>query len=202
MAYIKVLAPGSAKGRLKTIYDRVAGPKGQVDHVLQIHSLRPHTLEGHMCLYKSVLHDTRNQLPGWYLESIGVLVSRLNHCDYCDKHHSQGLRRLLRREKLDFEVYDEALSLESPGQPFTQREQAGLAYARKLTQTPGAIKQADIDELRDRGFSDGQILELNQVASYFAYANRTVTGLGVAVDGEQLGLSPADADDEGAWRHA
>ena len=64
MAYIKVLEPGSAKGRLKTIYDRVAGPKGQVDHVLQIHSLRPHTLEGHMCLYKSVLHDTRNQLPG------------------------------------------------------------------------------------------------------------------------------------------
>ncbi len=172
-----------------------------MDHVLQIHSLRPHTLEGHMCLYKSTLHDTRNRLPHWYTESIGVLVSRLNDCEYCDRHHTAGLQRLLRREGKDLGPYDRALSLERPGEPFTGKEQAGLAYARKLTHTPGAIEQADIDYLRQQGFDDGEILELNQVASYFAYANRTVTGLGVSVDGEKLGLSPGDEDDVEAWHH-
>jgi uncharacterized peroxidase-related enzyme len=201
MAFIKVIHPTQAEGKLKQIYAKVSGPGGQVDHVLQVHSLRPHTLEGHMCLYKTVLHDTRNRLPHWYAESIGVLVSRLNQCEYCDRHHSAGLKRLLRREAKDFDAYDRALSQARPGAPFTEREQAGLAYARKLTHTPGAIEQADIDFLRQAGFSDGEILEVNQVTSYFAYANRAVTGLGVSVDGELLGLSPGDADDPEAWHH-
>jgi len=34
------------------------------------------------------------------------------------------------------------------------------------------------------GLSDGQILEINQVAAYFAYANRTVLGLGVTSESE------------------
>lgn len=34
-------------------------------------------------------------------------------------------------------------------------------------------------------------LEINQVVAYFAYANRTVLGLGVNTEGEILGLSPA-----------
>lgn len=201
MAFIKVIHPGEATGKLERIYGLVSGPGGQVDHVLQIHSLRPHTLEGHMCLYKSVLHDTRNRLPHWYTESVGVLVSRLNDCEYCDRHHSAGLKRLLRREDMDYDAYDEALSSPNPKAPFTAKEQAGLEYARKLTHTPGAIEQADIDFLRAQGFDDGEILELNQVTSYFAYANRSVTGLGVAVEGEKLGLSPGDADEPEAWHH-
>ncbi len=201
MAFIKVIHPGQATGRLERIYGLVSGPGGQVDNVLQIHSLRPHTLEGHMGLYKAVLHDTRNRLPHWYTESVGVLVSRLNNCDYCDRHHSTGLRRLLRREGREFAEYDRALSLEQPGAPFSDKEQAGLAYARKLTHTPGEVEQADVDFLRESGFDDGEILELNQVASYFAYANRSVTGLGVSVEGEKLGLSPSDEDSEEAWHH-
>jgi uncharacterized membrane protein YedE/YeeE len=72
MPYIKVISPAQATGRLAKIYDRVTGPGGQVDNVLQIHSLRPHTLEGHMALYKAVLHHPRNKLPHWFLEAIGV----------------------------------------------------------------------------------------------------------------------------------
>jgi hypothetical protein len=34
----------------------------------------------------------------------------------------------------------------------------------------------------------GEILEVNQVASYFAYVNRTVVGLGVTTEGDILGF--------------
>lgn len=205
MSFIKVIHPDEAEGKLAEIYRLVRGPGGQVDHVLQIHSLRPHTLQGHMALYKSTLHDTRNSLPVWYLECIGVLVSRLNECGYCDVHHSSGLKRQLRREKLNFEAYDAAIDRVLAGAreaaPFTSRERAGLDYAMKLTLTPGAIEQADIDRLRRKDFSDGQILEINQVTAYFAYANRTVTGLGVTAEGEKLGLAPPDSSDQSDWHH-
>jgi uncharacterized protein YciW len=59
----------------------------------------------------------------------------------------------------------------------------------------------DIDDLRSAGFDDGEILELNQVTAYFAYANRTVLGLGIDTDGDIIGLSPGDSGDPDNWSH-
>ncbi len=109
MSFIKVIDPKSARGRLAKTYARVSGPGGQVDNVLQIHSLRPHSLEGHMALYKAVLHHPRNKLPLWFLETIGVLVSMLNDCSYCVRHHSAGLKRILSGETGRYEAVVRAL---------------------------------------------------------------------------------------------
>lgn len=202
MAFIDVIAPPRASGRLQKVYQRVQAPDGQVDNVLQVHSLRPHTLEGHMAIYKAVLHHSSNRLPEWYLEAIGVLVSRLNGCTYCATHHAEGLKRLLKTANLDYQAYVQALESNAPGKPFTAREQSGLAYALKLTQSPGQIASADIDTLRNAGFDDGEILEINQVSAYFAYANRTVSGLGVNTRGEVLGQSPETGGDNSGWGHS
>ena len=201
MAYINVIPPAKAQGRLEKIYRRVQAPDGQVDNVLQVHSLRPHSLDGHMAIYKAVLHHTGNVLPVWYLEVVGVIVSRLNGCRYCADHHAAGLKRLLGADGKDTDSYLSALDREEPGDPFTPREQMGLVYARKLTHSPGEIVQSDINDLRTAGFEDGEILELNQVAAYFAYANRTVSGLGVNIEGEVLGQAPPTGDDSSGWSH-
>jgi len=201
MSFIQVVAPQQANGRLKKVYQRVQSPHGQVDNVLQIHSLRPHTLEGHMAIYKAVLHHSSNQLPEWYLEAIGVLVSRLNGCQYCAGHHAVGLERLLKAASLDYRAYIGVLEQDEPGEPFTPRERSGLMYARKLTLTPAQIEAEDINRLRREGFDDGEILELNQVAAYFAYANRTVSGLGVNTSDEVLGQSPSTDGDDSGWSH-
>jgi uncharacterized peroxidase-related enzyme len=155
-----------------------------------------------MALYKAVLHHSRNILPEWYLEAIGVQVSRLNGCSYCALHHARGMKRLLRSEALDFNAYSEALEANEPGEPFTLRERMGLAYAHKLTRAPGQIELSDIDDLRQAGFDDGEILEMNQVTAYFCYANRTVSGLGVDISGEELGQSPPTGDDDSGWSHS
>jgi len=201
MAFIKVVFPQQSSGRLREIYRRVQAPDGQVDNVLKAHSLRPHTLEGHMGLYKSVLHHSANRLPGWYLEAIGVLVSQINGCTYCAGHHSAGMQQLMLAADMDADAYLSTLQTGTPAEPFTPAEQRGLAYACKLTHAPGQIEAADIETLRDAGFDDGEILELNQVAAYFAYANRTVSGLGVSSAGEVLGQSPATTGDDGDWLH-
>jgi uncharacterized peroxidase-related enzyme len=201
MSWIKVIPPEQADGKLETIYRQVTGPGGQVDQVLQAHSLRPHTLEGHMALYKAVLHHSRNQMPEWFLEAIGVQVSRLNGCEYCDLHHSAGLQRLMKAESMPFRDYEAELGKENPGQPFNGVQQASLAYVTRLTRAPGSVGESDITGLRQAGLDDGEILEINQVAAYFCYANRTVSGLGVNTEGETLGLSPQAGEGREAWRH-
>jgi alkylhydroperoxidase family enzyme len=95
MSWIKTIDHSEADANLKRMYDHVKGPDNNVDNVLKTHSLRPHTLAGHMTLYKSVLHNSNNSLPKWYLEAIGVYVSYLNKCNYCVEHHLEGFARLL-----------------------------------------------------------------------------------------------------------
>lgn len=200
MTWIRVTEYPEARGALRTLYDRVRGPDGAIDNILKAHSLRPHTLAGHMTLYKHVLHHPGNTLPTWFLEAVGVRVSRLNRCDYCVAHHAAGLGRQL-ADPARTRAILAALEAGAPERVFEGKELALLRYAELLTTIPAEVGPADVAALRDAGADDGEILEVNQVAAYFAYANRTVLGLGITSDGEVLGLAPADGDDPDDWSH-
>ena len=200
MSWIKTIKYKDATSVLKRIYDKVKGPNNKVDNVLKIHSLRPHTLTGHMTLYKSVLHNANNTLPKWYLESLGVYVSHLNKCDYCVEHHLAGLKRLLDDNSKGQKFLD-AIRENQIDLYFKNRYDSGMEYARKLTFEHHLIHQEDIEHLKSVGFDDGEILEINQVVSYFNYVNRTVVGLGVNIQGDTIGLSPGDSDDPKNWAH-
>lgn len=200
MTWIKTIPFAEAKGRLKRLYDRIKGPDDSVDNIMMAHSLRAHSMEGHMALYKNVLHHTSNTIPAWFLEVLGVYVSHLNGCAYCVDHHFAGLKKLLGDDKRADEI-KAALLNGIPSGVFKEKELAALLYARKLTQNPDLVKEADVEHLRIIGWDDGEILEINQVVSYFAYANRTVLGLGISTEGEPLGRSPADSDDDKGWSH-
>ncbi len=57
-----------------------------------------------------------------------------------------------------------------------------LSYAVKLSLKPWEMREADIQELRDAGFSNAGILDIVQVTGYYAYVNRLADGLGVKLE--------------------
>ena len=59
---------------------------------------------------------------------------------------------------------------------------AMLTYVDKLTRTPGAMESADVAALRDAGFREAAILDICQVAAYYAFVNRLAEGLGVELE--------------------
>ena len=200
MTWITTISYDAAEGALKKLYDRIKGPDNNVDNIMMAHSLRPHTMEGHMAIYKYALHHPRNTLPKAYLETIGVYVSLLNECRYCIDHHFAGLLRLLGDEQRGAEIRA-ALDDRNPAAAFDGKELAGLLYVDKLTLNATSLTSADVDDLREAGLDDGEILEINQVAAYFNYANRTVLGLGINTEGDIIGLSPGKSEDPDNWSH-
>lgn len=201
MPWIDTVPYEDAEGRLRRLYDRVKGPDDNIDNIMMMHSLRPHSMEGHMALYKYVLHHSGNTVPKWFLETIGVWVSLLNRCAYCVEHHFKGLERLLGDEAKSSAIRAALDSGEVETGPFEDKEKRALRYAEALTRDPSSVTETTVEGLRAAGYSDGEILEINQVAAYFAYANRTVLGLGCSTEGDVLGLSPGKSDDPGDWSH-
>jgi len=190
-----------ADGCLKLLYDRIKGPDDNVDNIMLAHSLRPHTMEGHMAIYKYVLHHASNATPKWFLETLGVYVSQLNGCAYCVDHHFSGLIRLVGVERAN--VLRTAIETDALATVFNEQEVAAFRYAEALTRTPQANDAlcGHVEAMRKAGVDDGCILEVNQVVAYFNYANRTVLGLGVTTDGDILGLSPGNSDNPNDWSH-
>ena len=202
MPWINTISYEDASGKLRRLYDRVKGPDNNIDNIMMMHSLRPHTMEGHMAIYKYVLHHACNTLPKWYLETIGVWVSSLNHCDYCVEHHFSGLKRLLDDDQRA-DALRTAIELHNiDAAPLNETQKLGLVYAQQLTVSLATLTEDIVIKLRSAGFSDGEVLEINQVAAYFNYANRTVLGLGCSTAGDILGLSPNNSDDPDDWSHS
>lgn len=201
MPWIDTIAYEDADARLRKLYDRVKGPNNNVDNIMMMHSLRPHTMEGHMKLYKNVLHHSANMVPKWFLETIGVWVSLLNRCDYCADHHFAGLARLLDDEDRSTAIGATLGQGVIDACPVEDKEKGALRYAETLTRNPSSVTEAMVQGLRNGGYGDGEILEINQVTAYFNYANRTVLGLGCTSDGDDLGLSPGQNDDPDNWSH-
>ena len=200
MSWIEIIPYSSAKGKLKKLYNRVKGPENNVDNIMLAHGLRPHSMEGHMVLYKNVIHNRNNTVPKWFLETIGVYVSFLNKCDYCIHHHSEGLKKILNNIEKHKTILS-SLQTEEFYKFFDSKYTESLNYAKLLTVKPTKVSENNIQKLKETGFSDGEILEINQVVSYFNYANRTVLGLGITTEGDILGLSPNDDADENNWNH-
>tara|TARA_Y100000590_G_scaffold282467_1_gene317683 strand:+ start:1736 stop:1978 length:243 start_codon:yes stop_codon:yes gene_type:complete len=64
----------------------------------------------------------------------------------------------------------------------TNKEKVMLDYSYKLTLFPWSMKKSDVEDLTKAGFSDKEILDINQIVSYYAYVNRLADGLGVELE--------------------
>ena len=175
-----------ATGELRQMYEKAKTPHGTVDNVMKIHSLRPQTMQGHITLYKSVLHHSDIVLPLWFLEVVASYTSIRNSCDYSLTHHFMNVRRLLSDDDRADEILA-ALQAHKPELVFGDKKLALLRYAEKLTTQVAHMMRSDIEALREAGCDDGEILEVNQVVAYFNYSNRLLNGLGVTTDGDAIG---------------
>lgn len=185
-AWIKMIPEAEATGVLRELYDQAKTPHGTVDNVMKVHSLRPHTMHGHVTLYRSVLHHPDITLPLWFLEVVASYTSMKNACEYSLTHHFMNVRRLIDDDERADEIYA-ALRDDAPERVFSGKELALLKYAAKLTIAVASMEKNDVDALREANCSDGEILEVNQVVAYFNYSNRVLNGLGVTTEGDAVG---------------
>jgi len=186
-AWIKMIPLEEATGKLKDMYQLALTPSGTVDNVMRVHSHRPHTMIGHIRLYRSVLHDDANTVPMWLQETVASYVSLINRCGYSYANHWSNARHLIGDADRSDRI-EAALQADDPARAFDGLELALLQYVAKLTRAPGDMVEADVARLRALGADDGQILEVNQCVGYFNYVNRLINGLGVSLAGDVVGF--------------
>jgi hypothetical protein len=107
---------------------------------------------------------------------LAIVVSGLNVSSYCLPAHLEILGRL----GMD-KAIGRKLALNYPSAPVEPKVMELFRFADKLTRSPGEMQQADVDRLREAGWSDTAIFDAVLVTSLYG-ANRFSAALGLVAD--------------------
>lgn len=153
--------------------------QGRVPNYLASYAHNTETLKRLLAFYHSLWDPKGGTLTLEERELIAVVVSHENGCGYCLANHRAGLASALKDRELAHRIADDHHII-----GFAPREQAIVDLAVKLTGSPAHVTDADILGLRDRGFTDEQIVEIIEVISFFNYTNRLTIAIGTRPDEE------------------
>ena len=145
---------------------------GFVPNVLRLYALRPSHLLAWNAHYEELMKGDSG-LTKAEREMIAVVVSVANDCAYCVAAHSAALRKLTKDPALA-----DAIAAEHATAPVDARVRAMLAYAVKLTVQPKEMSEADVQALRDAGWTDEDVMDIAEVTGMFNMSNRMASGLG------------------------
>lgn len=180
MAWIKTIDESEAKGELQKLYEQVKNKRGKLANIMKIQSLNPKAMKAHMDLYMSLMFG-KSGLSRQEREIIAVVVSVANGCEYCINHHAQALDHYWKDEaKLN------ALIADPKSLDLSERVDNMIDYVVQLTTKPSELNSSQINRLKDTGFSDEDILNINMIAAYFNFVNRIALGLGVEFTPDEI----------------
>ena len=157
---------------VKAMYDKADEKLGFVPNVLRVYSLRPAHLELWNAFYDDLMRG-ESGLTKPQREMIAVVVSTVNRCHYCMVSHGAALRKLT-----EDPILVEQLRTNYRYAEIEPRERAMLDFAVKLTEQSSSCTEADVEALREAGWSDEDIFDITEVAAMFNFTNRLASGLG------------------------
>lgn len=110
---------------------------------------------------------------------VSFAVSTANGCRYCTLHQVQGLHRLgVKPAKL--------MQMKKDDSALTPRELAAVVFARKLTEDPTSITDADFARLKEQFGGDRGAFDVLLQTCTFAFMNRFTDGLRLPSEDEAV----------------
>lgn len=158
MARIEPNQSPSAEAQEKL--DAVKANIGKVPNIFQTFAHSPAVLNFYLA-GSDALKGT--SISAALREQIALVVAGANACDYCASAHTV----IGKGEGLS----DEETQKNLKGEASDEKAQAALTFAAKIVNDRGNIADADLQALKDAGYSDGEALEIVTVVAFNIFTN-------------------------------
>lgn len=181
MPYIKTIPEDQSDGLLTDLYQRITKTAGYLPNHAKIFSLRPKVYEAWLNLQDAIRSNMRLRR----YELVTFAASQELGCSYCMLAHGTILHK-------NFFSVDEMLSIvkDYRNAGLTTEEVALMALAKKIIRKAGDVNEVDIQELREFGLSDEEILDVVLVIDMRAFFSKTIDALGADPDDVYKDLDP------------
>ncbi|MDS0476548.1 peroxidase-related enzyme [Natrinema sp. 1APR25-10V2] len=150
------------------LQDRIAEETEQAGftpNVFSAFAYKPSHFRAFFDYHDALVEDTA--LEREEIEMIVVAVSGVNHCYYCNVAHGA-----LVRIYADDPTLADQLIANYRTADIGEAHRTMLDVAVKLTERPDAVEPADLERLREAGFSEEAIWDIGAVTAYYNMSNR------------------------------
>lgn len=138
---------------------------GFTPNVFRAFAYRPAQFRAFFAYYDAIVEES--PLSREEIELVIVAVSGANDCLYCVVAHGALLRIYAEDPHLAEQVATNYRTAD-----IDDRHRALCEFAVQLTEDPAAVGEADIEALREHGFSLGEIWDVGSLAALFNLSNR------------------------------
>ena len=182
ICWLDVPGADEVPDEVKALWAKPLEKLGFVPNVLRVYAIRPRHLQLWNDFYDELMRG-ESGLTKAQREMIAVVVSTANRCHYCIVSHSAALRKLTGDP-----ILVEQLQTNHAYAKVEARERAMLDFALKLTERSSTCTEADVEALRETGWSDEDVMDIAEVAAMFNFTNRLASGLGWRPNPEYVSL--------------
>lgn len=172
MPFIDTTHPNEAKGTLRAMYERQQASFGYVPNYAKVFSHRPEIME----LWAALLKGLQQHLDRRRFELCTLAAAQALGSSYCSLAHGKVLTKFYSAAEIRALLGDPATA------PITEAEAAMMRLARKVACASSTVTDADVEELREHGFSDEEIFDVVGAAAGRAFFANLVEGLGAQAD--------------------
>lgn len=134
--------------------------------------------------YHDALMDSNEGLSKAERELIVVATSATNHCLYCVVAHGAILRIRTKNPLISDQVATNPAKAD-----LSERERHIVAFALKVAGDSASVTDADIADMRAKGFTDDEIWDIGAITSLFALSNRMANFAGIRPNDEFHGMA-------------
>ncbi|OAQ51592.1 hypothetical protein HTG_16170 [Natrinema mahii] len=165
--------PSDLQERIKAETER----SGFTPNVFSAFAYKPSHFRAFFQYHDAIVEDSA--LEREEIEMIIVAVSGTNHCCYCNVAHGALVRLYA-----DDPTLADQLIANYRSADIGDAHRTMLDVAVKLTERPDAIEPADLEALREAGFSEEAIWDIAAVTAYYNMSNRMATFAGMRPNDE------------------
>jgi uncharacterized peroxidase-related enzyme len=181
ISWFPVVSDDDMAADVRALSDKALEKTGVVPNVFRVYAWRPERFLKWFSHFRDVMRASPG-LSAADREMIGVVVSAENGCLYCLISHGAELRQLWGDPLLADTV---AVDYRRAG--LDARRRAMCDFAVKLTRTPVAVEECDIQQLRDVGLTEEDVWDVAEVAAMFNFSNRMASATGMRPNPEYYG---------------
>ncbi|MFU8867748.1 peroxidase-related enzyme [Natronococcus sp.] len=150
---------------------------GFTPNVFSALSYKPSHFRAFFAYHDALVEDTA--LEREEIEMIVVAVSGVNHCYYCNVAHGA-----LVRIYADDPLLADQLVANYRTADINDAHRTMLDVAVKLTERPTEVEEADLEALREAGFSEEALWDIASVTAFYNLSNRLAMFAGMRPNDE------------------
>lgn len=187
MTFLQTVPDDEATGEVAKIYRQEIDASGYVPESTRALTTRPDVLVAYTSFVGAIRGGFTLPARDWRL--ITLVAAKHIPSTYCSLAYGKGLLGDLGSPEAVLAVQRD---FRQAG--LSPRDVAMLEYAEKVTIAASKIEQADVDRLREHGFSDAQISDIALCAAWRNFISRFFDAVGAMPDDEYRALDPSFRD--------